>query len=353
MKTSHSNLNLSNQYATDNCDCFCHYPEDIDINDKHSILHQNIPPNATTQSYRPSPLKKKLNQKKNSESLCICEEICSCPCHCVTCLCCPCVKEKKNDYYKNLYSQIKSELEIEKRRSERMKYDKDMKSQNNEKEKQKLVLENSQLKKQLQETLSLLGEEEEKNAQRDEEVYKFKNDELPKLQQSYENLIKTLKEEKDKQINDLNNKCGDLSKENISLKYQIKRKENEKNDNLNHIIEELNMEINDLKNELESKNATIDKLNAENEELNSHCEELKSKFNKEMQDIKSQNLKLSQNTNSNISEIKRLKDELNRVRKNKTNEEQTYLKLKNGNQTKDNEVYSFISILICFRSFCS
>jgi len=177
----------------------------------------------------------------------------------VTCLCCPCVKEKKNDYYKNLYSQIKSELEIEKRRSERMKYDKDMKSQNNEKEKQKLVLENSQLKKQLQETLALLGEEEEKNAQRDEEVYKFKNDELPKLQQSYENLIKTLKEEKDKQINDLNNKLGDLSKENISLKYQIKRKENEKNDNLNHIIEELNMEINDLKNELESKNATIEK----------------------------------------------------------------------------------------------
>jgi hypothetical protein len=237
----------------------------MEMNEQHSILHQNLPSSSNTQAYRQTPLKKNTIPKKNSESLCMCDEICSCPCHCVTCLCCPCVKDKKNDYYKNLYTQIKSELEIEKRRSERLKFDKDMDSQNCEKEKQNLILENSELKKQLSEALAHLEEEQQKNAERDEEVYNFKNDELPKLQQSYENLIKSLKDEKDKQINDMNNKIGELSKENISLKYELKRKENEKNDNINQIIEQLNIEINELKNELESKNNIIDNLNHENE----------------------------------------------------------------------------------------
>ena len=113
MKTnSRSKINITNQYVTDNCDCFCHYPEDMEMNEQHSILHQNLPSSSNTQAYRQTPLKKNTIPKKNSESLCMCDEICSCPCHCVTCLCCPCVKEKKNDYYKNLYNQIKSELEI-------------------------------------------------------------------------------------------------------------------------------------------------------------------------------------------------------------------------------------------------
>lgn len=60
--------------------------------------------------------------------------------------------------------------------------------------------------------------------QRDEELYNFKNDELPRLQESYENLVKSIKEDKDKQINDLNNKIAGLSKENVSLKYQLKEK---------------------------------------------------------------------------------------------------------------------------------
>ena len=65
--------------------------------------------------------------------------------------------------------------------------------------------------------MSQLEQEEEKNMQRDEELYNFKNDELPRLQESYENLVKSIKEDKDKQINDLNNKIAGLSKENVSL----------------------------------------------------------------------------------------------------------------------------------------
>ena len=73
--------------------------------------------------------------------------------------------------------------------------------------------------------MAQLEQEEEKNALRDEELYNFKNDELPKLQETYENLIKSVKDDKDKQIIDMNNKMADLAKENVSLKYQIKRKQ--------------------------------------------------------------------------------------------------------------------------------
>ena len=350
-----SNPNLSNLYNTDNCDCLCHYPEDMDINHQSPLLHKNIPKTSNSPSFhRQSPSPNRLNilsqkstvQTKNEECLCICDKVCPCPCHCVTCVCCPCVKEKKGDYYKNLYAQLKSELEIEKRRSDRMKFDREMNKQNIEKEKKNLILENTQLKKQLDEVMARLEQEEEKNTQRDEELYNFKNDELPKLQESYENLIKTVKEDKDKQINDMNNKMAALAKENVSLKYQIKRKNKEEQNNLNQIIDKLNIEINELKNELESRNQIIDKLNSENEEINAHTEEIKSQYNKEIQDLKNQNMKLNKNLNSNLSEIKKLKDELNRVRKNKTNDEQMYLKLKNGNENKDNEINNLKRLLI-------
>ena len=324
---------ISNIYSTDNCNCLCHYPEEIQISEDNSFSNQ-------------SSLQKKLYQKKNNENLCICDKKCSCSCHNVSCLCCPCVKEKKSDYYKNLYSQIKSELEIEKRRCERMKFDKEMNKQNYEKEKQNLLLEISQLKKQLSETIIILEREEEKNIQRDEEVFNYKNEDLPKLQKSYENIITSMKEEKDKLLNEMTNKIEELAKENISLKYQLKKNTNEKVKNINQIIEELNIEINTLKNELESKNTIINKLNAENDELNSHCEEIKSKYNKEMQEIKSQNIKLTQNINLNITEIKKLKDELIRVKKNRANEEQIYLKLKTGNENKENEINNLKRLLI-------
>ena len=343
--THQSNPTLSQIYITDNCDCMCHYPEEFDINDENSIFENNPPPQQ--KKYVQSTLKQKLFKKKtNSDNFCVCDKICSCECHNTACSCCPCVKEKASDYYKNLYSQIKSELEIEKRRSERMKFDKEMNKENFEKEKKNLILENTQLKKQLSETITLLEREEEKNAQRDEEVFNYQNDELPKLQQSYENLIKSIKEEKDKQLNEMNNKILELSKENLSLKYQIEKNESEKIKNVNQIIEELNIEITELKNELESKNSIIDKLNGENEELNSHCEEIKSKYNKEIQELRNKNMILNQNINLNLSEIKKFKDELTRIKKNKSNDDQIFLKLKTGNENKDNEINNLKRLLI-------
>ena len=310
-----SNPSISKIYITDNCDCMCHYPDDIEINEENSFFQNNPPSNQQSQKYIQSKLKQKLFRKKNCENLCVCDKPCSCSCHSSICVCCPCVKERSSDYYKNLYSQIKSELEIEKRRSERMKFDKEMNKDNFEKEKKNLILENSQLKKQISEIMTLLEREEEKNAQRDQEVFNYQNDELPKLQQSYENLIKSIKEENDKKINDINNKIIELSKENLSLKYQIEKNESEKIKNVNQIIEELNIEINELKNELQSKNNIIEKLNNENEELNSHCEEINTKYNKEIQDLKNKNMILNQNINLNLSEIKKLKDELIRIKK--------------------------------------
>ena len=70
MKTnSRSKINITNQYVTDNCDCFCHYPEDMEMNEQHSILHQNLPSSSNTQAYRQTPLKKNTIPKKNSEKM--------------------------------------------------------------------------------------------------------------------------------------------------------------------------------------------------------------------------------------------------------------------------------------------
>ena len=349
MKTNskqRANQNISNLYSSDNCDCFCHYPEDLELSHQNTILNQNISPNSHTSIPREIASKKIISQNKEADCLCICDEVCSCPCHCVTCLCCPCVKDKKgDDYYKNLYSQIKSELEIEKRRNDRMKFDKELNMKNTEKENKNLVMENSKLKQQLSEAMAQLEQEEEKNMQRDEELYNFKNDELPKLQESYENLIKSVKEDKDKQILEMNNKIADLAKENISLKYQLKRKHDEHSTNMDQIIQELNNEIDKLKNELESKNQIIDNLNHENEEINSHFEEMKSKYINEIQELKNQNKKLNQNISSNLSDLRRSRDELNRLKKTKCDEEQVYLDLKSGNESKDKDIINLKRLL--------
>ena len=335
--------NISNSYNTENCNCICHYQGDIDLNENQdSKMHQI----DISEAYNQSPFKKKQIQKLNSDSPCICDNECSCSCHFETCLCCPCVKDKNVDYYKNLYSQIKSELEIEKRRSDRLKFDKEMNKSNFEKEKQNLILENNQIKKQLADALNLLQREEEKNARRDNEVYNFKNDELPKLQQSYENLIKSMREEKDKCLIDMNKKIEELTKQNLSLQYKLKKNNEEKVTKLNKMIDDLKITINSLKNELDSKNTIIDKLNIENNELNSHMEEIKSKYNIEIQDIKNQNLKLNQNISQNISEIKKLKDELIKLKRSKSNDEQICLKLKSDKENKDNEINNLKRLLI-------
>ena len=165
-----------------------------------------------------------------------------------------------------------------------MKFEKEKNMKKSEKEKKKIIKENSKLKQQLSEALAQLEQEEEKNEQRDEELYNFKNDELPKLQESYENLIKSVKEEKDKQLIEMNNKMANLAKENVSLKYQLKRKQEEHNTNMDQIIKELNLEKENLKNKLENKNQIIENLNHENEEINAHFEEIKTKYIQEIKE---------------------------------------------------------------------
>ena len=99
------------------------------------------------------------------------------------------------------------------------------------------------------------------------------------MEESYENLIKKIKEDKDKQINYLNDQLNNLAKENISLKYQISRKQDDERASLDRIIEDLNNEINDLKNELENKNHIIDELKHDNDELTNHLNDLNSTGN--------------------------------------------------------------------------
>jgi chromosome segregation ATPase len=221
-----------------------------------------------------------------------------------------------------------------------------MNKKNFEKEKQNLILENNQIKKQLADALNLLKREEEKNAQRDNEVYNFKNDELPKLQKSYENLIQSMREEKEKCLMDMNNKIEELTKQNLALQYKLEKNNQEKILKCNKIIEDLNITINSLKNEINSKNTIIDKLNNENDELNSHTEEIKSKYNKEIQELKNENSILNQNLSQNISELKILKDELIKLKRCKTNDEQICLRLKTEKETKDNEINNLKRLLI-------
>ena len=198
-----NNISITNYYTPDNCDCQCHFPEDCEIAQQNQILCQNIHTIhavSPCHSHSPSPdrIRVSAQQKKSMKNLqtnmsaaclCVCDTICNCPCHCVSCLCCPCVKERPqsntDDYYKNLYNQVKSELELEKRRNDRMKYDKQMHKsnlENSETEKQNLLCENEKLKNKLSEVMARLQQEQDKNNRRNEELYVFKNDELPKLQ---------------------------------------------------------------------------------------------------------------------------------------------------------------------------
>ena len=146
---SQANANIANFYMQDNCNCKCHYPEDCEIN-KNQLLCQNIHAiHSNTPCHSHSPSSDRINvskhQKKqiqnlqkniSSGCLCVCETIYDCPCHCSSCVCCPCGKERTQEnknsenYYKNLYNKIKSELELEKRRNDQMKYDKLMNKNN-------------------------------------------------------------------------------------------------------------------------------------------------------------------------------------------------------------------------------
>ena len=373
-----STRGLSNYSIQDNCDCICHFQEeckmdnfncDMSFQNKSMCNNMvNIHCISPCISHSPSPNRiraganydsdiRNISRNMSSNCLCVCDKICSCPCHCVACVCCPCVKDRQDtqtsttDYYKNLYEQIKSELELEKKRNERMKYDRQMHKnnlQNFENEKNSLLYQNEQLKNKLDETLAKLQQEEDKNNRREQELFSFKQEELPKLQESYETLITKIKEKYEKQINCLNNQMNNLAKENVSMKYQLQRKQNDERNSLDKIIEELNNEINDLKVELENRNRKINDLKNENEDLNNQLEDINTRYKKdirELKDLKNKNMKLSQTISMNVSEINRLKDELNRLKKDKSLGDENIYNLKAGNENKDNEINSLKILL--------
>ena len=183
---------IQNYTRNSNCECNCHFTDDCEQNLLNLTSHEN------NLCCSPSPIRRPVKngfqkQTKNNYYLCSCDEICNCPCHCVTCVCCPCVKERRDpdtsEYYRNLYQQLKSELELEKKRNERMKYNKKMHEnnmENSQKEKEILLQEIDQLKKKLAETMNKLKDEAEKNMERDDELFTFKQEEIPKLKETYD-----------------------------------------------------------------------------------------------------------------------------------------------------------------------
>ena len=245
-----STRGLSNYGIQDNCDCICHFQEECKMDNLNCDMSYqnksmcnnmvNIHCISPCISHSPSPNRirtgvnydsdiRNVSRNISSNCLCVCDKICSCPCHCVACVCCPCVKEKQDpdtsEYYRNLYFQIKSELELEKKRNERMKYSKKMQENNMEnfqKEKEILLTEIEQLKSKLAETMDKLKEEADKNMARDDEMFTFKQEELPKIKDTYEKMIKKIKEDYNKQIDYLNKQLNDLSKENMELKFKFR-----------------------------------------------------------------------------------------------------------------------------------
>ena len=72
--------------------------------------------------------------------------------------------------------------------------------------------------------MNKLKDEAEKNMERDDELFTFKQEEIPKLKETYEDMIKKIKDDMNKQINYLNSQLNSLSKENMELKYKLKKK---------------------------------------------------------------------------------------------------------------------------------
>ena len=302
----------------DNCDCNCHFPEECKENYLAQSVHEN------NNFFSPSPMRSNIKTDFHSDinsnsGLCVCDNICNCPCHCISCVCCPCVKDRKDidtsDYYRNLYLQIKSELELEKKRNERMKYNRKMHEnniENSQKEKEILLAEIEQLKTKLAETMNKLKDEAEKNMARDDELFTFKQEALPEIKENYERMIKKIKDDANNQINYLNNQLNALNKENMELKLKLKKKYNDDKTSMENLIDELNNENNELKIELDNKIQIIEQLKNENEELNNQLEDLNNKYNIDNNDLKNQNLKLNQTLKINLNEIKKLKDDLNK-----------------------------------------
>ena len=152
------------EFSTCDCECNCHSPEEMQLSDEDYNYKKNRTIKAYLSQSQILPKNKDNSQSNYEKGLCTCKEICNCPCHCISCLCCPWVSNKSdnNDYYKNLYYQIKTELDIERKRNDRIKYSKKMNDNNLEKlkkEKEILVIENNTLKNKINEIMNKLRKE--------------------------------------------------------------------------------------------------------------------------------------------------------------------------------------------------
>ena len=303
------NRSFTNLWRNSNCDCNCHSTDDCE----QDFLTISSP--GSNLCFSPSAMRNDIkcdyqSQIKNNFSSCSCEEICNCPCHCVSCVCCSCVKGRQapdtGDYYRNLYLQIKSELELEKKRNERMKYNKQINETNMDnwqKEKNILCQEIDKLKLKLEDALNKLNDEIQRNKDLEDELNAYKQEEIPKIEECYEQTIKKIKDDANKQIDYLNNQLNSLSKENMELKYKLKKKQDDDKSSMDNLIEKLNNENYDLKNELENKDQILDQLKNENDSLNNQLEEMANRLNQENNNLKNQNLKLNQTIKININEI--------------------------------------------------
>ena len=289
-------------FSTCDCECNCHNSKVMELCPQDFVSSHKT---KSTKSYLSQSQiisePNKISQSNYDKGLCTCKEICNCPCHCTSCLCCPCVSDKSeiNDYYKNLYYQVKSELEIEKKRNDRIKYNKKLNENNMDKmkkEKEILVLEINSLKSKVNELMNKLRKETKRNSLNIE----TKNE--------YEKAIDKM----NTQIHFLNEKNGLLTKDNSDLKLKLKKRNFTELNNKEKLIEELNNKINEMELELNNNNQYINQLKNENEELNKELEELNDKFNIENGNLNTQNLKLNQNIKINCNEINKLRDEISK-----------------------------------------
>ena len=255
------------------------------------------------------------SQIRSNNSLYSFKEICSYPY----------MKKRQNSdsgyFYRNLYLKFKPELDLEKKRNERMKYDKKVHENNT------------------------------KNSRKEKDIYlkikqlKNKQKEIPIIKETYEQMINKLKEDANKKIDYLNNQLNSLSKENMELNYRLKKNDNIMQPSMDDLIKKLNNENNKLKIELENRDQIIEQIKSDNDELNNLVEKLANKFHQEYTNLKYQNSKLNQTKRLNLNEIKKLTDELSKLRKGNPLGNQTMFNLKNGNENKNNEISSLKKLL--------
>ena len=294
MENLFSSPKFPNNYDYSECDCNCHTPPKLNYNLKSHKSNKN---------------KKNLSQSQiisdknyltiNNSRTTYCPYVSISPC----------------DNYKDLYYQIKSELDIERKRNDRIKYDKKM-------NKDKLIKENTELKK----IISLKDGEMEEIGNEFEKI----KDEFEKLNRNYINVNQQLE----------NIKGSNYNSNELTAKYNLLIKDN--NENL-MIIKQRENTINMLNNKLFQKEEEIKNLLSQ---LNQACCDLKDFEEKyksllsinEEQKANNQNLLKSFNELHNeniIEENKALNDANNRLiienenlRKNLTGIEFQYNELK-------------------------